>query len=175
MADEKGRRCYLESSRDVPNLKIYEAMGFHFVQQMDCDDDGDVSGMPPGHSQTKQSYCGEVNIHSRSPSTDTFHQIADDFVEHDLICRPQVTLSSIELQISPLMGPYDRDMPSARDKSSKPNPKVMLRGDSRCSNSCLRDRLVERGWCPADTRNDPVCSRRNIRRAVRSGRAVRKS
>ncbi|XMA15710.1 hypothetical protein WAI453_008501 [Rhynchosporium graminicola] len=42
MADEKGRRCYLESSRDVPNLKIYEAMGFHFVQQMDCDDDGDV-------------------------------------------------------------------------------------------------------------------------------------
>lgn len=42
MADKEGRSCYLESSRDVPNMKIYEAMGFHFVKQMDCDDDGDI-------------------------------------------------------------------------------------------------------------------------------------
>jgi predicted N-acetyltransferase YhbS len=42
LADEEGKRCYLESSRDVPNRKIYEAMGFHFVKQMDCDDDGEV-------------------------------------------------------------------------------------------------------------------------------------
>lgn len=42
MADEEGMRCYLESSRDVPNMKIYESMGFHFVKQMDCDDDGDI-------------------------------------------------------------------------------------------------------------------------------------
>ncbi len=41
-ADEEGRRCYLESSRDQPNTKIYEAIGFHFVKQMDCDDNGDV-------------------------------------------------------------------------------------------------------------------------------------
>jgi hypothetical protein len=42
MADKEGMRCYLESSRDIPNTKIYEAMGFHFVKQMDCNDDGDV-------------------------------------------------------------------------------------------------------------------------------------
>ncbi|KAG4432665.1 hypothetical protein IFR05_011843 [Cadophora sp. M221] len=42
MADEEGKRCYLESSRDVPNMKIYESMGFHFVKQMDCDDEGDI-------------------------------------------------------------------------------------------------------------------------------------
>ena len=42
IADEEGRKCYLESSRDVPNMKIYESMGFHFVKQMDCGDNGDV-------------------------------------------------------------------------------------------------------------------------------------
>jgi GNAT superfamily N-acetyltransferase len=41
-ADEEGKRCYLESSRDVPNIKIYEAMGFHFVKQMDCEESGDI-------------------------------------------------------------------------------------------------------------------------------------
>jgi GNAT superfamily N-acetyltransferase len=41
-ADAEGRKCYLESSRDVPNMKIYEAMGFHFEQGMDCDDEGEV-------------------------------------------------------------------------------------------------------------------------------------
>ncbi|KAH8672709.1 acyl-CoA N-acyltransferase [Tricladium varicosporioides] len=41
-ADQEGKKCYLESSRDVPNIKIYESMGFHFVKQMDCDDDEDV-------------------------------------------------------------------------------------------------------------------------------------
>ncbi|RDW94712.1 hypothetical protein BP5796_00475 [Coleophoma crateriformis] len=35
-ADEEGIKCYLESSRDVPNMKIYESMGFHFVKGMDC-------------------------------------------------------------------------------------------------------------------------------------------
>ncbi|TVY58069.1 hypothetical protein LCER1_G002128 [Lachnellula cervina] len=42
LADAEGKRCYLESSRDVPNMKIYEAMDFHFVKQMDCDDGGEV-------------------------------------------------------------------------------------------------------------------------------------
>ncbi|KAL3422878.1 GNAT family acetyltransferase [Phlyctema vagabunda] len=41
-ADREGRKCYLESSRDVPNMKIYESMGFHFVKGMDCVDGEDV-------------------------------------------------------------------------------------------------------------------------------------
>lgn len=41
-ADEEGIKCYLESSRDVPNVKIYESMGFHFVKRMECEDAGDV-------------------------------------------------------------------------------------------------------------------------------------
>ncbi|OBT54357.1 hypothetical protein VE04_07116 [Pseudogymnoascus sp. 24MN13] len=41
-ADAEGIKCYLESSRDEPNTKIYEAMGFKFVRGMDCDDDGEV-------------------------------------------------------------------------------------------------------------------------------------
>jgi GNAT superfamily N-acetyltransferase len=39
-ADAEGMPCYLESSRDKPNMQIYERMGFRFVKQMDCDDDG---------------------------------------------------------------------------------------------------------------------------------------
>lgn len=41
-ADAEGKRCYLESSRDVPNMKIYESMGFHFVRELKCEDEGDV-------------------------------------------------------------------------------------------------------------------------------------
>ncbi|KAI9744783.1 MAG: hypothetical protein M1818_001708 [Claussenomyces sp. TS43310] len=41
-ADEDGIPCYLESSRDEPNIKIYEAVGFRFVKAMDCDDDGAI-------------------------------------------------------------------------------------------------------------------------------------
>jgi len=40
-ADQEGRRCYLESSRDVPNVAIYEKFGFKLVKDMLCDDDGD--------------------------------------------------------------------------------------------------------------------------------------
>ena len=42
MADKEGRKCYLESSRDVPNTKIYEALGFEKVMKMDCDDKGEI-------------------------------------------------------------------------------------------------------------------------------------
>ncbi|PQE15605.1 Acyl- N-acyltransferase protein [Rutstroemia sp. NJR-2017a BBW] len=42
IADKEGKKCYLESSRDVPNMKIYEAMGFHFVKKMVCDDEGET-------------------------------------------------------------------------------------------------------------------------------------
>jgi GNAT superfamily N-acetyltransferase len=40
-ADKEGRKCYLESSRDVPNVAIYEKFGFRLVKDMLCDDDGD--------------------------------------------------------------------------------------------------------------------------------------
>ncbi|KAF2104838.1 acyl-CoA N-acyltransferase [Rhizodiscina lignyota] len=40
-ADERGIDCYLESSRDVPNVAIYEKFGFELVREMDCDDEGD--------------------------------------------------------------------------------------------------------------------------------------
>ena len=41
-ADEEGRTCYLESSRDEPNVKIYEKMGFHMRKKMTClSDDGE--------------------------------------------------------------------------------------------------------------------------------------
>ncbi|KAI9876726.1 MAG: hypothetical protein M1830_005862 [Pleopsidium flavum] len=39
-ADREGRKCYLESSRDVPNTLIYERLGFRKVKEMDCDDMG---------------------------------------------------------------------------------------------------------------------------------------
>lgn len=41
-ADREGKKCYLESSRDIPNTAIYEKLGFKKVMQMDCDDDGEV-------------------------------------------------------------------------------------------------------------------------------------
>ncbi|QIW95307.1 hypothetical protein AMS68_000825 [Peltaster fructicola] len=39
-ADHVGKKCYLESSRAVPNMAIYERMGFRLVREMWCDDDG---------------------------------------------------------------------------------------------------------------------------------------
>ncbi|KAI0180915.1 acyl-CoA N-acyltransferase [Hypoxylon sp. FL1284] len=39
-ADAEGRRCYLESSRDVPNMRIYGRFGFRFAKELECDDDG---------------------------------------------------------------------------------------------------------------------------------------
>ncbi|KAK7450323.1 hypothetical protein Landi51_05394 [Colletotrichum acutatum] len=40
-ADEEGVKCYLESSKDVPNVKIYGRWGFVFEKEMICDDEGD--------------------------------------------------------------------------------------------------------------------------------------
>lgn len=54
-ADREGRKCYLESSRDVPNTAIYESMGFHKAREMDCDDDGavcKVSKVSPGGGES---------------------------------------------------------------------------------------------------------------------------
>lgn len=40
-ADREGRRCYLESSREVPNVGIYQRMGFEMVRTMVCEEEGD--------------------------------------------------------------------------------------------------------------------------------------
>ncbi|KAI1816810.1 acyl-CoA N-acyltransferase [Poronia punctata] len=39
-ADMENMPCYLESSRDVPNMQIYERFGFRFAKELECDDDG---------------------------------------------------------------------------------------------------------------------------------------
>ncbi|KAI9713104.1 MAG: hypothetical protein M1820_001089 [Bogoriella megaspora] len=40
-ADAEGRWAYLESSRDEPNVKIYEKMGFKLKREMSLTDEGD--------------------------------------------------------------------------------------------------------------------------------------
>lgn len=42
LADEEGRKCYLESSRDEPNTIIYEHLGFRKVKTMICEDKGEI-------------------------------------------------------------------------------------------------------------------------------------
>ncbi|KAF2486346.1 acyl-CoA N-acyltransferase [Neohortaea acidophila] len=42
LADEEGRKCYLESSRAEPNMAIYERMGFELRREMVCDDEGEA-------------------------------------------------------------------------------------------------------------------------------------
>ncbi|TRX94751.1 hypothetical protein FHL15_004212 [Xylaria flabelliformis] len=39
-ADVENTKCYLESSRDVPNTLIYEKFGFQKAGELECDDDG---------------------------------------------------------------------------------------------------------------------------------------
>ena len=47
MADADGKKCYLESSRDEPNTKIYEKLGFRKVKEMECNDDGEMIKVSP--------------------------------------------------------------------------------------------------------------------------------
>lgn len=42
MADKEGRKCYLESSKEKPNIAIYEKMGFRLARKMVCAESGDV-------------------------------------------------------------------------------------------------------------------------------------
>ena len=42
MADKEGRKCYLESSKEKPNIAIYEKMGFHLAKNMVCEEGGDI-------------------------------------------------------------------------------------------------------------------------------------
>lgn len=37
-ADLENRKCYLESSRNVPNVQIYEKLGFKLIEEMRCQD-----------------------------------------------------------------------------------------------------------------------------------------
>lgn len=41
-ADREGMSCYLESSKEVPNIRIYEKLGFVLAGGLDCDDNGAV-------------------------------------------------------------------------------------------------------------------------------------
>lgn len=41
-ADREGLPCYLESSKGVPNLKIYAKLGFELVKEIECVDQQDV-------------------------------------------------------------------------------------------------------------------------------------
>ncbi|RYP31144.1 hypothetical protein DL767_005897 [Monosporascus sp. MG133] len=41
-ADAEGVPCYLESSRDEPNVRIYGRFGFRFAAELECDDNGDA-------------------------------------------------------------------------------------------------------------------------------------
>ncbi|KAJ5551224.1 Acyl-CoA N-acyltransferase [Penicillium sp. DV-2018c] len=41
-ADEEGVGCYLESSKSVPNVAIYEKMGFRMRKEMECRDGEDA-------------------------------------------------------------------------------------------------------------------------------------
>uniref|UniRef100_L2FEI2 GNAT family n=1 Tax=Colletotrichum fructicola (strain Nara gc5) TaxID=1213859 RepID=L2FEI2_COLFN len=41
-ADAEDMKCYLESSKDIPNMAIYGRWGFKFQKEMICDDDGDA-------------------------------------------------------------------------------------------------------------------------------------
>jgi GNAT superfamily N-acetyltransferase len=46
-ADSENRKCYLESSRNVPNVQIYEKLGFKLVKEMRCealDAEGNAEG-----------------------------------------------------------------------------------------------------------------------------------
>lgn len=45
VADAEGRRCYLESSRREPNVRIYEKMGFELRKEMECKDGEDHTGI----------------------------------------------------------------------------------------------------------------------------------
>lgn len=40
--DKEAIDAYLESSRRVPNVAIYEKFGFDLVKEMECDDNGDA-------------------------------------------------------------------------------------------------------------------------------------
>lgn len=41
-ADREGIKCYLESSKNVPNVQMYERIGFEMSKEMECRDGDDA-------------------------------------------------------------------------------------------------------------------------------------
>lgn len=41
-ADREGVPCYLESSKGIPNLRIYEKLGFELIREIECLDGRDL-------------------------------------------------------------------------------------------------------------------------------------
>lgn len=59
-ADREGRRCYLESSKRVPNVEIYGRLGFGVVKVMECwgeEDGGGGNGDGDGDGEGKGDRC----------------------------------------------------------------------------------------------------------------------
>ncbi|KAL2824989.1 acyl-CoA N-acyltransferase [Aspergillus pseudoustus] len=57
-ADEEGMPCYLESSKGMPNLLIYERLGFETVSEIECVDGKDICTLycmirPPAKNDVK--------------------------------------------------------------------------------------------------------------------------
>lgn len=48
-ADAEGVKCYLESSKSVPNVMIYERMGFEMRKEMECRDAEDACMVCAGY------------------------------------------------------------------------------------------------------------------------------
>lgn len=44
-ADREGRKCYLESSRRVPNVAIYKNMGFELRRELECKEGKEDKGI----------------------------------------------------------------------------------------------------------------------------------
>jgi GNAT superfamily N-acetyltransferase len=59
-ADQEGRKCYLESSRLVPNVAIYEKMGFRLVREMRCEDGIEGEGCDVSDGLHKTEGCWSV-------------------------------------------------------------------------------------------------------------------
>ena len=57
-ADKEGRKCYLESSRMVPNVAIYEKMGFRLVKEMRCEDGVEGEGCDVSARLPEVEVCG---------------------------------------------------------------------------------------------------------------------
>ncbi|KAL2861589.1 acyl-CoA N-acyltransferase [Aspergillus pseudodeflectus] len=61
-ADEEGMPCYLESSKGMPNLAIYEKLGFEGVGEIECVDGKDICTLycmirPPATSTSNAKRC----------------------------------------------------------------------------------------------------------------------
>ncbi|KAI1433939.1 acyl-CoA N-acyltransferase [Xylaria sp. CBS 124048] len=63
-ADSENMPCYLESSRKVPNIQIYERFGFKSAGELECDDDGTAIKL---FAMTREPYAGPSSDESKTP------------------------------------------------------------------------------------------------------------